>query len=83
MKRENQSEILCSGHRNVALGINTKLATNGLCGHPNKRPVNPTRLDGLPISEQDWTHCVFCRDMKHCFFAGDCKYRIKGELTNE
>lgn len=77
MKRENQSEIMCSGTYSVALGINTKIATNGLCGHPNKRPINPNMLDGLPIPEFGWTHCIFCsEDMKHCYFAGECEHRL-------
>jgi hypothetical protein len=72
-----QKEILCSGARNVALGVDAKLVPAGLCGHPNKRPINPARLDGLPISERDWTHCIFYRDLKYCYFAGNCKHRIK------
>lgn len=85
MKLKNQSEILVTGGCSYALGINAKLVTNGLCGHPNKRPINPDCLDGLPISERDWTHCVFCRDMEHCYFAGDCEYRLleQEEITNE
>ena len=79
MKRKNQSEILVTGHNSHALDINTKLATNGLCGHQNKRPINPNCLDGLPISERDWAHCIFCRDMKYCYFAGNCEYRLKEE----
>jgi hypothetical protein len=82
MKRENQSKILVTGSRCHALGANTKLATNGLCGHPNKRPINPNCLDGLPISERDWTHCIFCRDMKYCYFAGDCEHRIPEQEGN-
>lgn len=76
-EREKQSEIKVTGSNCYALGIDAKIVPKGLCGHPNKRSVNPEKLDGLPISERDWCHCVFCRDMKYCYFAGACEYIIK------
>ena len=80
MSREKQSEIKVTGSNCYALEIDAKIVPRGLCGHPNKRSVNPEKLDGLPISERDWTHCVFCvfGEKEYCTFAGECEHRIKG-----
>lgn len=64
----------CTGNLSAALGVDAKVVPNGKCNHPNKREVRRERLDGLPISERDWTHCVFCRGGE-CVFAGECEHR--------
>ena len=66
-----------SGMRIVALGVGTKIITNGKCNHPDKRRVNEEYLrDRLPITEFAWTHCIFCRN-DGCIFVGECKHRIE------
>lgn len=68
-------DIIVTGSRCVALGVDSVVVPAGLCNHPAKRLVNQDHIDGLPISEQDWTHCIFCDKLNNCYYAGECEYK--------
>ena len=75
---------ICTGHNNYAIGIDAIKIPIGKCMHINRRTINKERLDGLPISERDWTHCIFYSEFGECFFAGNCpycKYYTEDELN--
>lgn len=73
LKKELENSLV-TGNRSVALGIDAQVKPCGKCNHPNKREVRRELLDGLPISEGDWTHCLFCWSGE-CVFAGECEHR--------
>ena len=65
----------CTGNRSSAVGADVKVVPNGKCNHPNKREVTQEYLlDGLPIPEWAWTHCMFCYG-DECVYAGECEHR--------
>ena len=78
-----KGQFFATGHRCVALGVNSKIVASGTCGHPSKREIKLNRLDGLPISEQNWTHCIFCKGNKYCYFGGQCGHRIPIQKESE
>lgn len=85
---DNTKTYTATGSCCYAAGINSKITPSGFCTHPEKREVDRRFLDGLPISERHWTHCVFYRidsdDGKYkCFFGGDCEYCKKHEDENK
>lgn len=84
---DNTKTYTATGSRCYAAGINSKITPSGFCTHPEKREVDRRFLDGLPISERHWTHCVFYRlddDGQHkCFFGGDCEYCMKNDVENK
>ena len=69
-----------TGNRSVGLGIDAKIIPSGKCNHPEKRFVREEYLDGLPIPEHAWTHCIFCSKNSDCFFGGDCEHRIESKI---
>ena len=81
VEQKSEPSHIATGARNYALGIDTIVIPIGKCMHLNRRTINKDRLDGLPISEQDWTHCIFYSESGECYFAGDCSYCKK--YTNE
>lgn len=70
-------KLTVTGNRCVAAGIDTKIVPSGKCNHPEKRFVKEEYLDGLPIPEHAWTHCIFCNKDSDCFFTGECNHRIE------
>ena len=63
-----QEEILATGNRSVALGINDKVAAKGICD-------NPIQLQHDPLSDllnNPITKCVFCKNGK-CYYGGECE----------
>lgn len=78
--KKNQSskdERQACGARCEAIPSDAKIVPSGRCGHPDKRPVpEEIILDGLPIPEHLWTHCVFCKGYGDCYFAGICNHKL-------
>ena len=69
-----KSERMATGSRSAALGINSKVTISGICRHPNRRHIDSSQLDGLPITESGWTHCIFYGNYDACYYGGNCDH---------
>ena len=65
---------VASGSRCIAAGVNSKITISGICRHPNRQHVDPNQLDGLPITERGWTHCIYYGKNEECYFGGHCEH---------
>lgn len=74
-----QNNILVTGQRSYALGIDAKVIPAGICNHQRKREIDKQAIQDsiefrIPVPENKWTHCIFyCKG--ECMFAGCCEYK--------